>query len=191
MINKRKPRKETKNPRIGPWARPYVDELLRGNYIHHPALYISSGKHNKHYFTWIRNYNQSWAGALSILKKKHDIMQIRNIYQTDTIFVLRKFFLKFIKKRVIEQKENFILCRLENRNLFFRKKFPEGDFEIVSTRLSIQDILTKEVEEVLDDEKDKTIKEARPKIPRVYYIVKLKELHNEQRRIKKSSRGRK
>jgi hypothetical protein len=136
--------------RPGSWAQPYLDEILRGGYVHNPSLYIEC-KYNQHYKRWVRRYNESWYMALGTIKQ--DLLTIPNHYGGNPIFILKKSFNKLIKKRIIQETNGFTLCRLEDRNCLFRPgQFPEGEFEVVNCSASIEDILTEEVMEVLDGE---------------------------------------
>lgn len=134
-------------------AGPYIEELLSGGYVHNPTKYIegSYGPSRKYWVSRQHKYQKSWYNALNHLKQEYDVTIIPNRYGGDHIYILEKFFAKFLKKRVIEQTNGYTLCRIEERNLLFNPgDFPEGVCTVVHCKYSIKDIITKSVEYALD-----------------------------------------
>jgi hypothetical protein len=139
MTNKEKKHK------IGCWAKLYVEELLRGGYVHNPTIYVES-KYRKHYLWHMRKYCVSWSNALNALRqRRYKIVEIPNHYGGNWIYILKKNFPKFIKDRIIEKENGFIMCRVIDRNLLFRPGKFLKEFEVYSCRKTIKQILTDEV----------------------------------------------
>jgi len=53
-----------KKYRIGSWAKLYIEELLRGGYVHNPARYVEG----KAFIKYVEKYYKSWGNALKHLK---------------------------------------------------------------------------------------------------------------------------
>lgn len=131
--------------RIGSWSEPYVEEILRGGYVHNPVYYIEGQGRLKYQ----NDFQKSWDNACKKIKKAgHELLILQDHRGGNSIYILKKSFFNLSHRRLIEEKNGYKMYRLEDRNIFFR---PDGNYKIVSCRTTISDILIKEVESVLDD----------------------------------------
>src|SRR5919109_880572 len=116
-----------KNIRIGRWARPYVEELLRGNYIHNPLCYLEgrarqSGKSHKE-GGWLGFYYKSWQNALVKLEEVgYPVVTIDDFRpgRLNYLFVLQKYFKKVLKSHLVESVDSYKLYTIEDRSLLIK-----------------------------------------------------------------------
>lgn len=135
-----------RNVRIGSWAEPYVDEILRGGFVHWPVSYIDRKAKD-----YRKSYIKSWSSACKKINQAgYDLLVIPDHRQGNLIYLLKKSFMKVLSKRLIEEKNGYRMYKLIDRNLFFK---PSGSYQVVSCRMTITDMIVKAVEEKLDNSK--------------------------------------
>lgn len=153
---------------VGSWAKPFVEELLRGNYVHTPTIYLPPKVRKK----WGVSYDRRWLYVTNSLQGMGlGIIRIpNNTNHYDEILILEKFFKRFLKERLIEQDKKRAIYRVESRLILQFKSVKDNSFRVLpygiktfadlSVEKKIQDILAgdedhrfveqRQMEEVLD-----------------------------------------
>lgn len=158
---------KSKKYRMGVWSEGYIQELLRGGHIHNPLFYLE-GK-AKERTRWSKTegdvrfraavggygfyvkYCASWNSTWDLFNETNDIISIShpNKGKGDYIYVLKKYFKRFLKYRLTDQYGQYKLYTVEDRRLLFQEGV--DGFKVYSYKYrTIRDILAEQVIEELD-----------------------------------------
>lgn len=147
-----------KKLKLGSWVKPFIEELLRGGYIHNPCCFLQGkaaktycGKGNKE-GGWFNSYYSSFRKAIfNLAAEGVPIIEITDIrHGRNTIYVLDTYFENFLRRRLIEEKDQYRLYQVEDRFLFFTNESHE--FTVYSTKMkNIQNIMAERVCKAIDE----------------------------------------